>query len=89
VGFHAMPKNSSPLSFRVAPEERDLIETVAAFLNMTVSDFARQVLRDTAVKITEDVGMDKMLAAIAEQNEAREASRAAAVRAAAELRSGR
>ncbi|MGQ0480014.1 MAG: hypothetical protein ACT4O0_03140 [Pseudonocardia sp.] len=71
------------------PDERELIETVASYLNMTVSDFSRQILRDTATAIVNDVGMDKMLHAINERNEARAASREAAVRAAAAIRSAR
>jgi uncharacterized protein (DUF1778 family) len=88
-----MPKDSSPLCFRVSPEERQLIETVATYHDLTVSEFARDVLLGAATELINDVGPDKVMHTIDEATEARksalDAERLRAITAAAEPRSRR
>lgn len=57
-----MAKESpTPVSFRLSPDDRRLIETVAAYQNMTVSDFLRTVVLDAADHIVRTEGRDKIL----------------------------
>jgi uncharacterized protein (DUF1778 family) len=88
-----MAKDSSPLCFRVSPDERQLIETVAAFFDQSVSEFARTTLVETATKIVSSEGPDKVVHAIDERTEARKsalnAERLRAVTVAADSRSAR
>jgi uncharacterized protein (DUF1778 family) len=84
-----MAKESSPLCFRVTSEERRLVETVAAFLDQTVSEFARSALIEAASKIVEAEGPDKIVQKIDERTESRKLNAATlrAVTVAADPRS--
>jgi len=64
-----MAKDTSPVCFRLAPEQRRVIEVVAAYLNQSVSDFLRQSALAMAESIVKDNGMDKILQALDEENE--------------------
>jgi uncharacterized protein (DUF1778 family) len=64
-----MAKDTSPVCFRLAPEQRRVIEVVAAYLNQSVSDFLRQSALSMAESIVKDNGMDKILQALDEENE--------------------
>jgi hypothetical protein len=56
-----MAKDSTPLCFRVLAKERDLIEAVSAYLDMSVSDFARTVCVQTASNLMRAEGMDNVI----------------------------
>lgn len=64
-----MAKDTSPLCFRLSPDDRRLIETVAAYVGRSVSDFVRTVAIDAAANILRDHGADKIVQAIEERNE--------------------
>jgi uncharacterized protein (DUF1778 family) len=63
------PKNSSPLCFRLSPDDRRLLEAVAAFGGQSVSEFVRSAALETAHAIVEKHGADAMLHALLEANE--------------------
>ena len=64
-----MAKDTSPVCFRLAPEQRRIIEVVAAYTNQSVSDFLRQSALATAAAIVEDNGIDKIMQTLDEENE--------------------
>jgi uncharacterized protein (DUF1778 family) len=64
-----MAKDTSPVCFRLAPEQRRIIEVVAAYTNQSVSDFLRQSALTMAAAIVDEHGMDKILQALDEENE--------------------
>ena len=64
-----MPKESaSPVSFRLSPDDRRLVETVAAYKQMTLSDFVRSVVLDVSATIVRNEGRDKILKSLHESN---------------------
>ena len=64
-----MPREAaSPVSFRLSPEDRQLVETVAAYRNQTLSDFVRSVAIQAAETIVQLEGRDKILRALEESN---------------------
>ena len=64
-----MAKDTSPVCFRLAPEQRRIIEVVAAYTNQSVSDFLRQSALSMATAIIEENGIDKIMQALDEENE--------------------
>jgi uncharacterized protein (DUF1778 family) len=64
-----MAKETSPVCFRLAPDQRRIIEVVAAYTNQSVSDFLRQSALSMATAIIEDNGIDKIMQALDEENE--------------------
>jgi uncharacterized protein (DUF1778 family) len=83
-----MAKDTSPLCFRLSRADRQLIETVAAFTDQSVSDFVRTVAVDAAAEIVREEGIDKIVHAIAERNERMSEEKRLAFEAAAEQHSG-
>jgi uncharacterized protein (DUF1778 family) len=69
VGY--MAKDTSPVCFRLAPEQRRMVEAVAAYSGQSVSDFIRAAVVAAAGAILEDNGVDKIMRALDEQNEQR------------------
>jgi uncharacterized protein (DUF1778 family) len=66
---HTMAKESpSPVSFRLSPEDRQRVETVAAYRNQTVSDFLRTVVLEAADEIIRTEGQDKILRVLEEHS---------------------
>ena len=64
-----MAKDSpSPMSFRLSPEDRRLVETVAAYKNQTVSDFVRSVVVEAANQVFASEGHDKILKKLEESS---------------------
>jgi uncharacterized protein (DUF1778 family) len=64
-----MAKESpSPMSFRLSPEDRRLVETVAAYRNQTVSDFVRSVVVEAANHVLSTEGHDKILKKLEESS---------------------
>ena len=64
-----MAKESpSPMSFRLTPEDRRLVETVAAYKNQTVSDFVRSVVIEAANQVFNSEGHDKILKKLEESS---------------------
>ena len=62
-----MAKDSlTPMSFRLSAEDRQRIETVAAYRNQTVSDFLRSVVLEAADQIINSEGQDKILRVLEE-----------------------
>ncbi len=59
----------SPVSFRLSPEDRALVETVAAYRHQTVSDFVRSVVVSYANHVVQTEGRDKILRTLAEAND--------------------
>lgn len=59
---------ASPVSIRLSPEDRQLVATVAAYRNQTLSDFVRSVVIQAAETIVELEGRDKILRALEESN---------------------
>jgi uncharacterized protein (DUF1778 family) len=59
---------ASPVSFRLSPEDRQLVETVAAYRNQTLSDFVRSVAVQAAETVVQIEGKDKILRALEESN---------------------
>jgi uncharacterized protein (DUF1778 family) len=64
-----MAKETSPVCFRLAPDQRRIIEVVAAYTNQSVSDFLRQSALSMATAIIEENGIDKIMQALDEENE--------------------
>jgi uncharacterized protein (DUF1778 family) len=60
---------ASPVSFRLNPDDRQLVETVAAYRNQTLSDFVRSVVIEAAETIVQAEGKDKILRALEESND--------------------
>jgi len=64
-----MAKESpSPVSFRLSAEDRQLVETVAAYRNQSVSDFLRSVVLEFANHVVATEGEDKILKALEESS---------------------
>jgi uncharacterized protein (DUF1778 family) len=84
----SMAKDTSPLCFRLSPDDRRLIETVAAYTEQSVSDFVRSVVINAAAKILRDQGVDKIVQTIEERNERMSEEKRRAFEAAAEQHSG-
>ncbi len=59
---------ASPVSFRLSSEDRQLVETVAAYRNQTLSDFVRSVVVEFAESIVQAEGRDKILKSLEESN---------------------
>jgi uncharacterized protein (DUF1778 family) len=83
-----MAKDTSPLCFRLSRDDRRLIETVAAYVDQTVSDFVRTVAIDAAAKILQDHGAAKIVRTLEERNEKMSEARRRAFESAVEQRSG-
>lgn len=64
-----MPGDSaSPMSFRLSPEDRRLVEMVAAARGVSTSEFTRRMVVGGARAILEQEGAEKLLEAIRESN---------------------
>lgn len=61
-------ETASPVSFRLSSEDRQLVETVAAYRNQTLSDFVRSVVIQAAETVVQLEGRDKILRALEESN---------------------
>lgn len=61
-------ESQSPVSFRLSAEDRQRVETVAAYLNQTVSDFLRTVVTQAADQIIRTEGEDKILRVLEESS---------------------
>jgi Protein of unknown function (DUF1778) len=83
-----MAKDTSPLCFRLSPGDRQLIETVAAFTDQSVSDFVRTIAVDAAAAIVREHGIEKIVHTIAERNDRMGEEKRRAFEAAAEQHSG-
>lgn len=59
-------ESQSPISFRLSAEDRQRVETVAAYRNQTVSDFLRSVVLEAADQIIRTEGQDKILRVLEE-----------------------
>jgi uncharacterized protein (DUF1778 family) len=64
-----MAKDTSPVCFRLAPDQRRMVEVVAAFSNQTVSDFIRDAVVTAAAAILNENGVDKIMQSLHEENE--------------------
>lgn len=64
-----MPKDTSPVCFRLTPEDRQLVEMVAAYTEQSVSTFLRNVVVGTASRIVAEHGADKIVQELHERNE--------------------
>jgi uncharacterized protein (DUF1778 family) len=64
-----MPKDSSPLCFRINADDRRLLEAVAAFGEQSVSEFVREAALRTAQTIVDKQGADTILRALLENND--------------------
>jgi uncharacterized protein (DUF1778 family) len=64
-----MAKDTSPVCFRLPPEQRRMVEAVAAYSNQSVSDFVRTAVVGAAASILEEHGVDKIMQALDEENE--------------------
>jgi uncharacterized protein (DUF1778 family) len=64
-----MAKDTSPVCFRLPPDERRMLEAVAAYAGQSVSDFIRRTVVAGAVSILDENGIDKIMQALDEQNE--------------------
>jgi uncharacterized protein (DUF1778 family) len=65
-----MAKDSpSPVSFRLSPDDRRLVETVAAYKGQSLSDFVRTVVLEAAKHVVSSDGEDKILKALEESSE--------------------
>ena len=64
-----MPRESvSPVSFRLSAEDRRLVEIVAAYYELSLSDFIRRAVVDAARDVLDREGADKVLEVIRESN---------------------
>lgn len=64
-----MAKDSaSPVSFRLSAEDRRLVEMVAAYHELSVSDFIRRAVVQSARAVLEQEGADKVLEVVRESN---------------------
>jgi uncharacterized protein (DUF1778 family) len=61
-------ESPSPVSFRLSPEDRRLVETVAAYRNQSVSDFLRTVVLEFANEVVRVEGQDKILKVLEESS---------------------
>jgi uncharacterized protein (DUF1778 family) len=62
-----MAKESpSPVSFRLSAADRQLVETVAAYHNQSLSDFLRSIVLQYANHVISTEGEDKILKALEE-----------------------
>lgn len=61
-------ESASPVSFRLSPDDRRLVETVAAYRHQTLSDFVRSVVVEVSETIVRTEGRDKILKVLAESN---------------------
>ncbi len=73
-----MAKEPSPVGFRVTTEERALLNDVAEYQGMTVSEFLRICTLDVAKGIRDDVGAQALKSEL-EETRARRARRVAAM----------
>lgn len=64
-----MPRDSaSPMSFRLSPEDRRLVELVAAARGLTTSEFTRRMVVGGARAILEQEGAERLLEAVHKSN---------------------
>jgi len=61
-------ESASPVSFRLSPDDRRLVETVAAYRRQTVSDFVRSVVLEVSETIVRAEGRDKILRSLQDSN---------------------
>lgn len=64
-----MPKDTSPVCFRLSPEDRQLVEMVAAYQGESVSTFVRGVVLTAAARIVDENGGEKIVQELHERNE--------------------
>lgn len=64
-----MPKDTSPVCFRLTPEDRQLVEMVAAYMEQSMSTFLRTVVVGTASQIVAEHGGEKIVQELHERNE--------------------
>jgi uncharacterized protein (DUF1778 family) len=64
-----MAKDTSPLCFRLSPDDRRLVEMVAAYMGQSVSDFIRSIVVGAASRVVADHGPDKIVRELDERNQ--------------------
>lgn len=55
-----MVRDSSPVCFRVSPEEREILDMVANYQLESISSFVRHGILDVAREIIDEVGADRI-----------------------------
>lgn len=63
-----MAKDSSPLCFRLSPDDRRLIEIVAEYNGETTSEFVRRAAVSTARAIVDRQGKDEVMRHLMDSN---------------------
>ncbi len=64
-----MPKDTSPVCFRLPSEDRQLLELVAEYQGQSISTFVREIVMSAARRIVDETGGEKIVQELDERNE--------------------